>query len=131
MRVDAEQHGPQWASANDKRTTLIGRVLRTTHLDELPQLLNILRGDLSFVGPRPERPEFVEKLKEVIPYYDVRTFLKPGVTGWAQIHHRADQTIADVERKLEYDIYYLKRRSVLLDIVIILRTVKAFFVNPR
>jgi exopolysaccharide biosynthesis polyprenyl glycosylphosphotransferase len=131
MRVDAEQHGPQWASANDKRTTLIGRVLRTTHLDELPQLLNILRGDLSFVGPRPERPEFVEKLKEVIPYYDVRTFLKPGVTGWAQIHHRADQTIADVERKLEYDIYYLKRRSALLDIVIILRTVKAFFVNPR
>jgi exopolysaccharide biosynthesis polyprenyl glycosylphosphotransferase len=131
MRVDAEQHGPQWASANDKRTTLIGRVLRASHLDELPQLLNILKGELSFVGPRPERPEFVEKLKEVIPYYDVRTFLKPGVTGWAQIHHRADQSIADVERKLEYDIYYLKRRSVLLDIVIILRTVKSFFVNPR
>ena len=92
---------------------------------------NIIRGDLSFVGPRPERPEFVQKLAARIPYYEARFFIKPGVTGWAQIHHRADLTDEDVVEKLQYDIYYLKNRSPILDWTIILKTLKTIFVNPE
>ena len=131
MRVDAEKDGAQWATKNDARTTPIGSLLRKSHLDELPQLWNIVRGDLSFVGPRPERPEFVEKLEARIPYYEARLFIKPGVTGWAQINHRADLTDADVIEKLQYDIYYLKNRSPILDWAIILKTIKSVFVNPE
>jgi lipopolysaccharide/colanic/teichoic acid biosynthesis glycosyltransferase len=130
MRVNAEKDGAQWATKNDARTTPIGGALRTSHLDELPQLWNIIRGDLSFVGPRPERPEFVAKLAARIPYYEARLFIKPGVTGWAQINHRADLTDADVAEKLQYDIYYLKNRSPILDWAIILKTIKSIFVNP-
>jgi exopolysaccharide biosynthesis polyprenyl glycosylphosphotransferase len=131
MRVDAEKNGAQWASKNDQRTTHIGKLLRRSHLDELPQLWNIIRGDISFVGPRPERPEFVKKLEERIPYYEARLFIKPGVTGWAQIHHRADLTDEDVIQKLQYDIYYLKNRSPILDWTIILKTLKSLFINPQ
>jgi exopolysaccharide biosynthesis polyprenyl glycosylphosphotransferase len=131
MRVDAEKSGAQWAVKNDTRTTPIGGILRASHLDELPQLWNIIRGDLSFVGPRPERPEFVKKLEERIPYYEARFFIKPGVTGWAQIHHRADLTDEDVAEKLQYDIYYLKNRSPVLDWTIILKTLKTIFVTPK
>jgi len=132
MRVDAEKDGAQWAAGrNDTRTTAIGGMLRASHLDELPQLWNIVRGDLSFVGPRPERPEFVAKLADRIPYYEVRLFIKPGVTGWAQINHRADLTDADVAEKLQYDIYYLKNRSPILDWAIILKTIKTMFVTPQ
>ncbi len=131
MRVDAEKNGAQWATKNDARTTPIGGILRASHLDELPQLWNIVRGDLSFVGPRPERPEFVAKLEARIPYYEARLFIKPGVTGWAQIHHHADLTDADVIEKLQYDIYYLKNRSPILDWAIILKTIKSIFVNPE
>jgi exopolysaccharide biosynthesis polyprenyl glycosylphosphotransferase len=131
MRVDAEKNGAQWASKNDARTTAIGGILRASHLDELPQLWNLIRGDISFVGPRPERPEFVRQLAERIPYYEARLFIKPGITGWAQIHHRADLTDADVMQKLQYDIYYLKNRSPVLDFAIILRTLKTLFVNPE
>jgi exopolysaccharide biosynthesis polyprenyl glycosylphosphotransferase len=131
MRVDAEKGGAQWATKNDARTTPIGGILRASHLDELPQLWNIIRGDLSFVGPRPERPEFVAKLEARIPYYEARLFIKPGVTGWAQINHRADLTDADVVEKLQYDIYYLKNRSPILDWAIILKTIKSIFVNPE
>lgn len=131
MRVDAEKDGAQWATKNDARTTPIGGALRASHLDELPQLWNIIRGDLSFVGPRPERPEFVAKLATRIPYYEARLFIKPGVTGWAQINHRADLTDADVIEKLQYDIYYLKHRSPILDWAIILKTIKSIFVNPE
>lgn len=131
MRVDAEKDGAQWATKNDQRTTPVGGFLRKSHLDELPQLWNIVRGDLSFVGPRPERPEFVEKLEARIPYYEARLFIKPGVTGWAQIHHRADLTDEDVAEKLQYDIYYLKNRSPVLDWAIILKTIKSLFVNPE
>jgi exopolysaccharide biosynthesis polyprenyl glycosylphosphotransferase len=130
MRVDAEKSGAQWAVKNDRRTTPIGAALRASHLDELPQLWNIICGDLSFVGPRPERPEFVAKLAARIPYYEARLFIKPGVTGWAQINHRADLTDADVIEKLQYDIYYLKNRSPILDWAIILKTIKSIFVNP-
>ena len=131
MRVDAEKDGAQWAVKNDQRTTPIGGLLRKSHLDELPQLWNIIRGELSFVGPRPERPEFVAKLEARIPYYEARLFIKPGVTGWAQIHHRADLTDEDVAEKLQYDIYYLKNRSPILDWAIILKTIKSIFVNPE
>jgi lipopolysaccharide/colanic/teichoic acid biosynthesis glycosyltransferase len=131
MRMDAEKDGAQWATKNDRRTTPIGGFLRASHLDELPQLWNIIRGDLSFVGPRPERPEFVAKLEARIPYYEARLFIKPGITGWAQIHHRADLTDEDVVEKLQYDIYYLKNRSPILDWAIILKTIKLLFVNPE
>ncbi len=131
MRVDAEKDGAQWASKHDRRTTAIGGVLRASHLDELPQLWNIIRGDISFVGPRPERPEFVAQLEARIPYYEARLFIKPGLTGWAQIHHRADQTDADVAEKLQYDLYYLKNRSPILDLAIVLKTIKSVFVNPE
>jgi len=131
MRADAEKNGAQWAQKNDARTTPIGGILRASHLDELPQLWNIIRGDLSFVGPRPERPEFVAKLEARIPYYEARLFIKPGVTGWAQIHHRADLTDEDVAQKLQYDIYYLKNRSPILDWTIILKTIKSIFVTPQ
>lgn len=127
MRIDAEKNGPQWASKKDPRTTIIGRALRATHLDELPQLFNILKGDLSFVGPRPERPEFVSELRKSIPHYDVRHIVKPGLTGWAQIHYRYGASVADAAEKLQYDVYYIKHRSLGLDILIILKTLKLFF----
>lgn len=131
MRKDAERTGAQWAAQNDVRVTIFGKFLRKSHLDELPQLWNIIKGDISFVGPRPERPEFVAKLKTEIPFYEVRLLIKPGVTGWAQIHYRADLTLDDVKQKLQYDVYYLKNRSPVLDMAIILKTLKSLFVNPK
>jgi exopolysaccharide biosynthesis polyprenyl glycosylphosphotransferase len=131
MRNDAEKHGAQWAAAKDARVTAFGKFLRATHFDELPQLINIIRGDLSFVGPRPERPEFVKTLKQQVPFYEVRLLVTPGVTGWAQINHRADRGLEDVREKLQYDIYYLKNRSLVLDVAIILRTIKSIFINPK
>ncbi|MBI2033694.1 MAG: sugar transferase [Candidatus Liptonbacteria bacterium] len=129
MKVDAEKDGPKWSKLNDKRSTAIGHLLRFTHLDELPQLLNILRGELSFVGPRPERPEFVLKLREEIAHYDIRHLIKPGITGWAQINHRHEASVEDTHEKLQYDIYYLKNRSPVLDMSIILKTFKNFFAD--
>jgi exopolysaccharide biosynthesis polyprenyl glycosylphosphotransferase len=131
MRVDAETNGAVWAAQRDPRATPVGHFLRATHLDELPQLWNIVKGDLSFVGPRPERPEFVKKLESEIPYYEVRLLIKPGVTGWAQINYHKDATTEDVMQKLQYDIYYLKNRSIVLDLAIVLRTLKSIFVNPE
>lgn len=127
MRTDAEKDGPQWAKKNDPRTTLVGGFLRATHLDELPQLFNIIKGDLSFVGPRPERPEFVRELKERIPHYDIRHIVKPGLTGWAQIHYRYGASVEDAAEKLQYDVYYIKHRSLPLDALIVLKTIKLFF----
>lgn len=131
MRNDAERGGAQWATKGDARVTAFGKLLRASHLDELPQLANVLRGELSFVGPRPERPEFVAKLEQQIPYYETRLLVKPGVTGWAQLNHRADLNLSDVRQKLQYDIYYLKNRSLILDLAIIVKTVKSFFINPQ
>jgi exopolysaccharide biosynthesis polyprenyl glycosylphosphotransferase len=131
MRRDAETNGAQWATKKDTRVTPFGKFLRASHLDELPQLWNIIRGDVSFVGPRPERPEFVSKLKTEIPFYEVRLLVKPGVTGWAQLNHRADLTTEDVKQKLQYDVYYLKNRSPILDLAIVLKTIKSLFVNPE
>lgn len=125
MRQDAEQvSGAVWAQENDPRITRMGNFLRKTRLDELPQLLNVLKGDMSFVGPRPERPEFVETLNEKIPYYSKRHFMKPGVTGWAQVCYPYGASENDSLEKLRYDLYYLKNYSLLLDFIIILETVK-------
>jgi exopolysaccharide biosynthesis polyprenyl glycosylphosphotransferase len=125
----AETNGAVWSGAHDDRTTAVGRVLRASHLDELPQLWNVIHGELSFVGPRPERPEIVKRLVAEVPYYEIRLIVKPGITGWAQINHRKDATTADVMEKLAYDVYYLKNRSLILDIAIIVKTIKSFFVN--
>jgi exopolysaccharide biosynthesis polyprenyl glycosylphosphotransferase len=122
------QHGseqrPQWAEVNDARITRVGRFLRLTHIDELPQLWNVLKGEMSFVGPRPERPEFVEQLEEQIPFYDVRHSMLPGITGWAQVNFRYGASVADARRKLELDLYYVMHASLILDLLILLKTVQ-------
>lgn len=119
----AEQNGPQWAQKNDARVTRVGKFLRKTRLDEIPQFINILKGDMSFVGPRPERPEFVATLAEEIPFYRERLLIKPGLTGWAQINYKYGDTIDDAMVKLQYDLFYIKNRSFSLDISIILKTI--------
>ena len=124
MRLDAEEFGPQWANENDPRITPVGRIFRRTHLDELPQLLNILKGNLSFVGPRPERPEFIKELKEKNPYYEIRHIIKPGLTGWAQIQQLPPRSVEETHKRLACDIYYIKNRSLFLDLTIILKTVR-------
>ncbi|MCL5733213.1 MAG: exopolysaccharide biosynthesis polyprenyl glycosylphosphotransferase, partial [Patescibacteria group bacterium] len=129
MTKNAETDGPQWSQKNDQRVTLFGKILRYSHLDELPQLINIMKGEVSFVGPRPERPEFVMELEKKVPYYRIRHLIKPGITGWAQVNYRYGASITDAEEKLRFDLFYLKNRSLFLDLIIILRTLKFFFVN--
>lgn len=125
MTVDAEkQNGAQWAAENDPRVTRIGRILRKYRLDELPQFINVICGDMSFVGPRPERPCFVEELKEKIPYYDERHSVRPGLTGWAQVQYSYGASVEDAFNKLEYDLFYLKNLSLPFDLVIILQTIR-------
>jgi sugar transferase (PEP-CTERM system associated) len=125
MRQDAEAaNGPQWAGNNDPRVTRAGKFLRTTRLDEIPQLWCVLKGDMAFVGPRPERPEFIEQLSKEIPYYSVRHMVRPGVTGWAQIKYKYGSTIADAREKLQYDLYYIKNASIGLDLLIMFQTIK-------
>jgi exopolysaccharide biosynthesis polyprenyl glycosylphosphotransferase len=124
MYIDAESRtGPRWASENDPRITPVGRFIRKTRLDELPQFLNVLKGEMSLVGPRPERPFFVEQLRKEIPWYVRRIKMKPGITGWAQVKHKYETTIEDVKKKVEYDLYYFENMSLSLDIKILLRTV--------
>jgi sugar transferase (PEP-CTERM system associated) len=123
MYHDAERDGAQWAMEQDPRVTRIGRIIRLTHVDEIPQIWNILKGDMSLVGPRPERPEFVEMLEKEIPYYFVRHSVKPGMTGWAQINYRYGASVEDSKNKLECDLYYIKNMSLFLDFKILLRTI--------
>jgi len=124
MVVDAEKHsGPVWADKNDNRVTRIGRIIRKTRFDELPQVYNIIRGDMSLVGPRPERLFFVEKLRKKIPYYPLRLKVKPGLTGWAQIKHNYDRSLDDVREKLKYDLYYIENMSLRMDFKILLATI--------
>jgi sugar transferase (PEP-CTERM system associated) len=124
MRVDAEVGGkPQWAALRDHRVTRVGAVIRRFRLDELPQILNVLKGDMSLVGPRPERPFFVEQLTGQIPYYAVRHSVKPGITGWAQVRYDYGATVEDSLEKLQYDLYYVKNHSLFLDLVIVLETI--------
>jgi len=122
MKVNAEPDGAQWAKSNDPRVTYVGSFLRKSRLDELPQCWNVLKGEMSFVGPRPERPEFTQKLSKVIPYYDLRHMIKPGITGWAQVIFPYGASEKDSLKKLQYELYYIKNRSLLLDLNIMIRT---------
>ncbi len=125
MRKDAEQAGrPIWARNGDDRVTRVGRIIRATRLDELPQIWNVVRGDMSFVGPRPERPFFVEELAKQIPFYQQRHAVRPGMTGWAQVKYRYGSTVEDAMEKLRYDLYYIKNLSVIFDLTIVFDTVK-------
>ncbi len=130
MRQDAEKDGrARWASANDDRVTRVGRFIRKVRIDELPQLFNVLSGQMSFVGPRPERPEFVKQLAETIPYYEVRHAVKPGITGWAQLCYPYGASEQDASEKLQYDLYYVKNHSLVFDILILLQTVEVILLG--
>ncbi len=130
MRVDAEAaSGAVWAKENDPRVTKLGRFLRRTRLDELPQLWNVIRGDMSFVGPRPERPEFIAELSRQIPFYGQRHVVRPGLTGWAQVRHRYGASVDDSQQKLQYDLFYIKHMSFAFDVFIVLETVKTVLVR--
>jgi sugar transferase (PEP-CTERM system associated) len=125
MRVNAERNGePQWAAQNDQRITRVGALIRRVRIDELPQLINVLKGEMSFVGPRPERPYFVEQLVPEIPFYGERHAVKPGITGWAQINHPYGASLNDARQKLSYDLFYVKNHSLLLDFIILIQTVR-------
>jgi len=129
MHKDAEKSGAQWATAADSRITRVGKILRKTHLDEVPQMWNIIKGDIALVGPRPERPEFVTELESTIPYYFLRHTIRPGFTGWAQIKYRYARTTDDSREKFEYDLYYIKNKHPLLDVGIVLKTVQIIFTH--
>ena len=124
MSMDAEKNGAQWAQDDDPRITRVGKIIRKYRIDELPQIFNVLKGDMSFVGPRPERPEFVEELSEKIRFYEIRHYVKPGITGWAQICYPYGATEEDTRNKLEYDLYYMKNYSIFLDLMILIQTVQ-------
>ncbi|MBI3189659.1 MAG: sugar transferase, partial [Ignavibacteriales bacterium] len=124
MIHDAEKEtGPIWASPEDKRRTRLGRIPRKLRLDEVPQFINVLKGEMSLVGPRPERPFFVEQLKKEVRFYGRRLLVRPGITGWAQVNHRYDVSLDDVKEKIKYDLYYLENMSLTLDFKIFLRTI--------
>jgi lipopolysaccharide/colanic/teichoic acid biosynthesis glycosyltransferase len=125
MRQDAEaSSGPKWAGDNDPRITRVGKFLRSSRLDEIPQLWCVLKGDMAFVGPRPERPEFIAWLSKEIPYYGVRHMVRPGLTGWAQVKYKYGSTVEDAREKLQYDLFYIKNASIGLDLLIMFQTVK-------
>ncbi|WP_300363923.1 TIGR03013 family XrtA/PEP-CTERM system glycosyltransferase [Fusobacterium sp.] len=122
MRNDAEKNGAKWAVENDPRVTKFGKFMRKTRIDELPQIWNVLKGEMSFIGPRPERQVFIKEIEKVVPYYNVRHFIKPGLTGWAQVMYPYGASIEDAKCKLEYDLYYLKHQDFILDIIIMFKT---------
>jgi lipopolysaccharide/colanic/teichoic acid biosynthesis glycosyltransferase len=124
MAVDSESESPVWASPQDPRVFPFGRLLRLFHLDEIPQLINVIRGEMSFVGPRPERPAFVEELKRHIPFYHLRDAVLPGLTGWAQVNYPYGASVDDALEKLKYDLYYIRHVSLLLDLLVILKTIR-------
>ncbi len=129
MRQDAETSGAVWATKNDPRVTPIGGFMRKTRLDEIPQLWNVLRGEMAFVGPRPERPEFVQWLSQEIPFYDLRHMIRPGITGWAQVRYQYGASLEETRRKLEYDLYYVKHQSIGLDLLVMFETVKTILLR--
>ncbi|MGA3009621.1 MAG: TIGR03013 family XrtA/PEP-CTERM system glycosyltransferase [Terracidiphilus sp.] len=129
MRKDSEAQGAVWATKDDPRVTRAGRFLRNTRLDEIPQLWNVLRGDMAFVGPRPERPEFVQWLSQEIPFYDLRHMIRPGITGWAQVRYRYGASLEETKHKLEYDLYYVKHQSIGLDLLIMFETIKTIILR--
>ena len=124
MAADAEKDGPAWAKIQDERVTRVGRFIRKTRMDELPQVINVLLGEMSFVGPRPERPVFVEQLKALVPFYSLRETVQPGITGWAQIRYHYGASVEDARNKLEFDLYYVKHGSLFLDLAIMFHTIR-------
>lgn len=124
MRTDAESNGPQWAQLNDTRVTRIGRIIRKTRIDEIPQIINVLNGDMSFIGPRPERPVFVQELAAKIPFFSERHRVKPGISGWAQLHYPYGASIEDAKEKFQYDLYYIKNYSIFLDLIVLIQTIR-------
>jgi exopolysaccharide biosynthesis polyprenyl glycosylphosphotransferase len=129
MIVDSEKNGAVWSGKLDTRVTPVGRIMRMLHVDEIPQMINILKGDIALVGPRPERPEFVSELEKSIPYYELRHIIRPGFTGWAQIKYHYANTIESSKEKFEYDLYYIKNRNIFIDFGIILRTIQIIFTH--
>ena len=127
----AEENEAIWAGENDKRVTLVGKILRKLHLDELPQFWNVIKGEMSLVGPRPERTEFVEELKKKIPYYSLRHFMKPGITGWAQVNYPYASSLEDSQEKMEYDLYYVYHMNLLFDVRILLRTAQKILLGKK
>jgi lipopolysaccharide/colanic/teichoic acid biosynthesis glycosyltransferase len=123
MLSDSERDGAVWADKNDKRITPFGRILRKSRIDEVPQFINVLKSDMSLIGPRPERREFVEKLGKELPFYALRHVIKPGLTGWAQVMHPYANTIEDQHKKLLYDLYYIRERNLTMDFKIIMKTI--------
>ena len=126
---DAKGGHPLWQQPNDNRITPIGKIIRKLHIDEIPQMINILKGDITLVGPRPEHPLFVKLLEESIPHYELRHVIRPGFTGWAQIKYRYARTIDDSREKFEYDLYYIKNRNIFLDFGVILKTIQIVFTH--
>ena len=124
MYNDAEKSGPQWAATGDNRITRVGKWIRNFRVDELPQVINVLRGQMSLVGPRPERPEFVSMLEEQIPYYGLRHSVRPGITGWAQVKYQYGASVEETKTKLEYDLFYIKHLSIMLDLAVLFETAK-------
>ena len=124
MKINAEKDGIQWSQKRDQRITKVGKLIRATRLDELPQLLCVLQGSMSLIGPRPERPEIESKLLKELPYYNYRYIIKPGISGWAQVNYPYGASILDTKIKLSFDIYYIKHFSILLDILILFKTIK-------
>jgi len=132
MKSDAEKiSGPVWAKKNDSRISRVGKLLRPTRLDEIPQLINVLKGEMTFIGPRPERQFFVEKLKKQIPYYSLRFTVKPGITGWAQVKYGYGSTVEDTLEKLQYDIYYIQNISLVLDLYIYFKTIQVMIMSKE
>jgi lipopolysaccharide/colanic/teichoic acid biosynthesis glycosyltransferase len=129
MRTDAERNGAQWATKGDTRVTRVGSFIRKCRIDELPQILCVFRGHMSFVGPRPERPQFVAELSEKIPYYVQRHCVKPGITGWAQLCYPYGSSEQDALEKLQYDLYYIKNNTLLFDLAILVQTVEVVFMG--
>jgi lipopolysaccharide/colanic/teichoic acid biosynthesis glycosyltransferase len=125
MRQDAEKDGvPKWAAVNDSRVTMVGRFIRKSRIDEIPQILNVFKGEMSLIGPRPERPFFVEKLRQVIPHYVERHRVKPGISGWAQLNYPYGASDEDAVQKFQFDLYYVKNYSLFLDLLVLVQTVR-------
>jgi lipopolysaccharide/colanic/teichoic acid biosynthesis glycosyltransferase len=123
MVANAEENGAEWAQKNDTRVTVFGRILRKSRVDEIPQFVNVLKGEMSLIGPRPERPEFVTMLEKELPFYAIRHVVKPGLTGWAQVMYPYAHSVDDQHKKLMYDLYYIKERNLLMDLKIVIKTI--------
>ena len=124
MHVNAEKNGIKWSTINDERITFIGKIIRTTRIDELPQLFSVIKGDMSLIGPRPERPEIEDTLNNQISNYKIRHTIKPGISGWAQVNYPYGASIEDSKNKLSYDLFYVKNMSIFLDLLIFIKTIK-------